>query len=113
MTFEELLEKYQALLSENDRLREEIIYLNSKLGVSEHRAITDGASDSFSEDSLFPCPNAVLEVSNQLLKNETLQLNINNIRPQGQKLSYSCHFLKDGMMFMLNGGKTKRKILES
>jgi len=42
MTFEELLEKYQALLLENDSLKQEIKNLNTKLGVLEHWAITDG-----------------------------------------------------------------------
>lgn len=54
MTFEELLEKYQALLLENGNLKEEITNLNTKLGVSEHRAILDGHSDNVFVDSLFP-----------------------------------------------------------
>ena len=54
MTFEELLEKYQAVLRENGSLKEEIDNLNTKLGVSEHRAIPDGRSVNTSVDSLFP-----------------------------------------------------------
>ena len=53
MTFEELLEKYQALLLENGSLKEEIENLYTKLGVSEHRAIPYGRSDNSSVDSLF------------------------------------------------------------
>lgn len=57
MTFEELLKKYQALLQENDSLKEEIKNLKIKFGVSEQRAITDGASETFSVDNLFPTPS--------------------------------------------------------
>jgi len=94
MTFEELLNKYQALVLENYSLKEEIKYLNSKLGVSEHRAITDGTSESFSEDSLFPSPNAVLEVSDQLSEKETLQLNINNMSDPKDKIELFMSFFK-------------------
>ena len=61
MTFEELLEKYQALLLENGSLKEEIENLNTKLGVSEHRAIHDGRSDNVFVDSLFPTPNTCIQ----------------------------------------------------
>ena len=63
MTFEELLEKYQAVLRENGSLKEEIDNLNTKLGVSEHRAILDGRSDNVYVDSLFPTPNTFSEAS--------------------------------------------------
>jgi len=94
MTFEELLDKYQALLLENSSLKEEIRYLNSKLGVLEHRAISDGASESFTEDSLFPSPDAVLEVSNQLSENGTLQFNINNISEPKDKIELFMSLFK-------------------
>jgi len=50
MTFEELLEKYQAVLRETDRLKQEIETLNTKLGVSEHRAIPCGNSDNVTQE---------------------------------------------------------------
>ncbi|WP_348982464.1 hypothetical protein [Desulfosporosinus sp. HMP52] len=87
MTFEELLKKYQTLLLENNSLKEEISYLNSKLGVSEHRAISHGVSETFFEDSLFPSPDAVLEVPNQLSENETLQFNTNNMSEPKDKIA--------------------------
>lgn len=74
MTFEELLEKYQALLLENGNLKEEITNLNIKFGVSEHRAILDGHSDNVFVDSLFPTPNTFTEVvSNHGSEGKTLQ----------------------------------------
>jgi len=63
MTFEELLEKYQAVLLENGSLKLEIDNLNTQLGVSEHRAIPYGQSDNTSVDSLFPTLNTFIEAS--------------------------------------------------
>ena len=77
MTFEELLEKYQAVLLENGILKEEIENLNTKLGVSEHRAIPYGRSDNTSVDSLFSTLNTFTEASNHGSEGETLQSNVN------------------------------------
>ena len=86
MTFEELLEKYQAVLLENSNLKEEIENLNTKLGVSEHRAIPYGSSDDVSLDSLFPTPNTFPEVSNHGSEGETLQSNINGMSDPKEKI---------------------------
>ncbi len=58
MNFEELLEKYQALLVENSSLKEEIENLNTKLGVSKQRAVSDKNSDSTPVNSSYPTPHA-------------------------------------------------------
>ncbi len=79
MTFEELLEKYQAVLLENSNLKEELETLYTKLGVSEHRAIIDGRSDNVFVDSLFPTPDTFTEVSNHVSEGNTLQSNINSM----------------------------------
>ncbi|MDO0826049.1 hypothetical protein [Desulfosporosinus nitroreducens] len=78
MTFEELLEKYQAVLRENDRLKQEIETLNTKLGVSEHRAIPCGNTDNVFIDSLFPTSNTFLECSNRVSEDKTLRPNVNS-----------------------------------
>jgi superfamily II DNA or RNA helicase len=94
MTFEELFKKYQESLLENHILKEEIKNLKSKLGVSEHRAISHGVYESFSEDSLFPNPDTVLEVSNQLSDNGTLPLNINNMSDPKDKIELFMSLFK-------------------
>ncbi len=86
MTFEELLEKYQAVLRENSILKEEIKNLNAKLGVSEHRAISDGLSYNTSEDSLFPTLNTLTQESNYGLEGETLQSNVNGMSDPQEKV---------------------------
>src|SRR5665648_423077 len=77
MTFEELLEKYQAVLLENGSLKVEIDNLNTQLGVSEHRAIPDGRSDNVFVDSLFPAPNTFTKPSYHGPVGKTLQSNVN------------------------------------
>jgi len=74
MTCEELLEKYQAVLLENGRLKEEIDNLNTKLGVSEHRAIPVGRLDNTSLNSectingLTDMPRLVIKQKARVLK---------------------------------------------
>jgi len=94
MTFEELLEKYQVLLLENGRLKEEITNLNTKLGVSEHRAIPVGRSDNLSVDSLFPTPNALLEVSEHVSAGKTLQSNISDTSDPKDKIELYMSLFK-------------------
>ena len=86
MTFEELLEKYQAVLLENSNLKEEIENLNTKLGVSEHRAIPDGRLDNTSMDSLFPALTTFTQASNHESEGETLQSNINGMSDPKDKI---------------------------
>ncbi|MFZ3130138.1 MAG: DEAD/DEAH box helicase family protein, partial [Desulfosporosinus sp.] len=86
MTFEELLEKYQALLLENGSLKEEITNLNTRLGVSEHWAIHDGRSDNVFVDSLFPTPNTFAKVSNHGSEGETLESNVNGQSDPKEKI---------------------------
>jgi len=94
MTFEELLEMYQALLLENGSLKEEITNLNTKLGVSEHRAILDGRSDNVFVDSLFPAPNTFTKVSNHVLEGKTLQSNINSMSDPKDKIELYMSLFK-------------------
>lgn len=94
MTFEELLGKYQALLLENGSLKEEITNLNTKLGVSEHRAIPDGRSDNVFVDSLFPTPNALLEVSEHVSVGKTLQSNISGTSDPKDKIELYMSLFK-------------------
>ncbi len=86
MTFEELLEKYQAVLLENSNLKEEIENLNTKLGVSEHRAIPYGRLDNTSVDSLFPTLNTFTEASNHGSEGEALQSNVNGMSDPEEKI---------------------------
>jgi|SRR5665648_154011 len=86
MTFEELLEKYQAVLLENSNLNEEIETLNTKLGVSEQRAIPYGRFDNTSVDSLFPTLNTFTEASNHGSEGETLQSNVNGKSDPEEKI---------------------------
>ena len=86
MTFEELLEKYQAVLLENSILKEEVENLYTKLGVSEHRAIHYDRTENTSEDSLFPTLNAFSEVSNHGSVRKNLQLNINSMSDPEDKI---------------------------
>ena len=86
MTFEELLEKYQAVLLENSNLKEEIETLNTKLGVSEHRAIPDGRLDNTSVDSLFPALTTFTQASFHESEGETLQSNINGMSDPKEKI---------------------------
>lgn len=95
MTFEELLEKYQALLLENGNLKEEITNLNTRLSVSEHRAILDGHSDNVFVDSLFPTPNIFTEVvSNHGSEGKTLQSNINSMSDPKDKIELYMSLFK-------------------
>ncbi|HBW34449.1 TOTE conflict system archaeo-eukaryotic primase domain-containing protein [Desulfosporosinus sp. BICA1-9] len=94
MTFEELLEKYQALLLENGNLKEEITNLQTKLGVSEHRAILDGRSDNVFVDSLFPTPDTYTEVSNHVSEGNTLQSNINSMSDPKDKIELFMSLFK-------------------
>ena len=86
MTFEELLEKYQAMLLENGILKEELENLNTKLGVSEHRSIPYGRTDNTSEDSLFPTINTFTQASNHGSEGEALQSNVNGMSDPKEKV---------------------------
>lgn len=86
MTFEELLEKYQAVLLENGSLKVEIDNLNTQLGVSEHRAIPDGRSDNVFVDSLFPAPNTFTKPSYHGPVGKTLQSNVNGKSDPKEKI---------------------------
>jgi len=86
LTFEELIEKYQALLLENSNLKETIETLNTKLRVSEHRAIPYRRSDNTSVDSLFPTLNTFTEASNHGAEGETLQSNVNGMSDPEKKI---------------------------
>ena len=94
MNFEELLEKYQALLLENGNLKEEITNLQTKLGVSEHRAILDGRSDNVFVDSLFPTPDTFTEVSNHVSEGNTLLSNINSMSDPKDKIELYMSLFK-------------------
>ncbi len=94
MTFEELLEKYQALLLENGSLKEEITNLYTRLGVSEHRAIHDGRSDNVFVDSLFSTPNTFTEVSNHVSEGKTSQSNINSMSDPKDKIELYMSLFK-------------------
>lgn len=43
MDFKELLEKYQAVLIENNCFKEELKTLKKKLGISEYQAVPDSS----------------------------------------------------------------------
>lgn len=45
MTYEELFAKYQALILENSRLKDEIVHLNAELEAQGHQVETDGNFD--------------------------------------------------------------------
>ena len=94
MTYEELLEKYQALLLENASLKETIENLNTKLGVSEHRAIPCESSNNVYVDSLFPTPNTFPEVSNRVSEGETLQSNVNGRSDPKDKIALFMSLFK-------------------
>src|SRR5690349_19408159 len=94
MTYEELLEKYQAVVLENGILKEEIKNLNSKLGVSEHRAIPYGRIEDVSPDNLFANPNTFSEVFNHGSVGKPLQFNINNMSDPEDKIELFISLFK-------------------
>lgn len=53
MDFKELLEKYQALLTENNNLKEEINSLKAQLGIAESQVISDEISAHKSEPEMY------------------------------------------------------------
>jgi len=74
--------------------KEEITNLNTKLGVSEHRAIPVGRSDNLFVDSLFPTPNVLLEVSEHVSVGKTLQSNISGTSDPKDKIELYMSLFK-------------------
>lgn len=60
MTFKELLTKYQALILENSRLKDEIVRLNAKLDAVGHQAETDRSVDIASAELFFGRSDEIL-----------------------------------------------------
>ncbi len=94
MTYEELLEKYQALLVENSSLKEEIVNLNAKLDVLEHRAITDGNSDINSLERPHPKIHSSLELFSYESEGQTLQSNMNSQSDPVEKIKLFMSLFK-------------------
>jgi len=90
MEYKELLEKYQALLSENICLKEEIKALKELMGIAEPPTIADGSHEYKSNQGTPELPSSICNKSDSM-----------------EKISCLCRSLKDGTMYSPKGGKTK------
>ena len=97
MNLQEMFEKYQALLVENQSLKDEINSLKAKLGVLEYQAFFNGFDENdaiTSTNNLDPTSCLSSELFNNECEDEILYSNINSLSEPAEKIKLFMSLFK-------------------
>ena len=86
MNFEELLEKYQAVVTENNYLKEELKSLKEKFDSLDYQTFPDANMDISPVDSIYVPEASSSQVIRNEAENQILPLNINNLSDSKEKI---------------------------
>lgn len=93
MTFEELLKHYQTLITENCKLKDEIVHLKAKLDALEHQVTITECSD-FAVENILHQTILPLELFRHESEDQALPPKINNQSDPEEKVKLFMSYFK-------------------